>query len=80
MNSRQAKEYLELQKARFTKTMAPEMLSAITETISALEKQVPKKPEYYAKCPNCGNDDFEYGINNWECKYCPDCGQALDWS
>lgn len=80
MNSGQAKEYLELQKSRFVKTMAPEMLSATNEAISALEKQVPEKPEYYARCPKCGNDNFEYGINNWECKYCPDCGQALDWS
>ena len=52
-----------------------------------------KKPEYYgdgysggklvydyAKCPVCGNDDYEYDINNWGCKYCPECGQALDWS
>ena len=61
--------------------------------ITALEKQIPKKPEYYgdgysdgklvydyAKCPQCGNDNYEYEINNWGCKYCPDCGQALDWS
>lgn len=60
--------------------------------IKALEKQIPKKPKYYgdgysdgklvydyAKCPVCGRDDFEYDINNWGCKYCPDCGQALDW-
>ena len=59
----------------------------------ALEKQIPKKPDYegdgYADgelvydraiCPCCGNDDFEEGINNWGCKFCPDCGQALDWS
>lgn len=59
----------------------------------AMEKQIPKKPEYYgdgysdgelvydyAKCPACGNDNFEHGINNWGCNYCPDCGQALDWS
>ena len=60
----------------------------------ALEKQIPKKPDYEADgydengnliydraiCPNCGNDDFEYDINNWGCKFCPDCGQALDWS
>ena len=60
--------------------------------INALEKQIPKKPEYeadgyadgelvydYAKCPICGHD-FEYGINDWGCKYCSDCGQKLDWS
>lgn len=59
--------------------------------INALEKQIPKKPEYeadgyadgelvydYAKCPICGHD-FEYGINDWGCKYCYDCGQKLNW-
>lgn len=62
--------------------------------IKAIDKQIPYKPDYWgdgydengnliydcAKCPNCGNDDFEYGVNNWGCKFCPDCGQALDWS
>ena len=60
--------------------------------INALEKQIPEKPEYeadgyadgelvydYAKCPICGHD-FEYGINDWGCEYCSDCGQKLDWS
>lgn len=59
----------------------------------ATEKQIPKKPYFegdgYADgvlvydraiCPACGNGDFEFGINNWGCKFCPDCGQALDWS
>ena len=65
---------------------------AIEMAINALEKQIPKKPEYeadgyaggelvydYAKCPICGHD-FEYGINDWECEYCSNCGQKLDWS
>ena len=60
--------------------------------INALEKQTPKKPEYeadgyaggklvydYAKCPICGHD-FEYGINDWGCEYCSNCGQKLNWS
>lgn len=56
------------------------------EIISALRKQIPQKPEYcdgdydYAKCPACGNDDYEWDINNWRDPYCPQCGQALDWS
>ena len=65
---------------------------ALDVAINALEKQIPKKPEYeadgyaggelvydYAKCPICGHD-FEYGINDWGCKYCSDCGQKLNWS
>lgn len=65
---------------------------AFDMAISALEKQIPEKPEYqadgyadgelvydYAKCPICGHD-FEYGINDWGCKCCSDCGQHIDWS
>lgn len=55
--------------------------------LSVLKKQLmPMKPDYYdgsydyAKCPVCGLDDFEYGVNNWGCNHCPKCGQALDWS
>lgn len=64
---------------------------ALDLAIKALEKQILKKPEYegdgyadgelvydYAKCPMCGHD-FEYGINDWGCKYCSDCGQKLNW-
>lgn len=58
----------------------------------AIQKQVPKRPNYYAEgyadgelaydyaqCPECGHD-FEYGINDWGCAYCSDCGQKLDWT
>ena len=60
--------------------------------IQALEKQIRTKAEYeadgyadgelvydYAKFPICGHD-FEYGINDWGCEHCSDCGQKLDWS
>ena len=70
----------------------PDSIEAMEIAINALEKQIPKKPEYeadgyangelvydYAKCPICGHD-FEYGINDWGCEYCSDCGQKLDWS
>ena len=69
-----------------------EHIKSIEIAIQALEKQIAKKPEYeadgyaggelvydYAKCPICGHD-FEYGINDWGCEYCSDCGQKLDWS
>ena len=65
---------------------------ALNMAIEALKKQIPKKPDYwgdgyadgvlcydYAKCPVCERD-FECDINDWGCKYCADCGQALDWS
>lgn len=53
--------------------------------IEALEKQIPKRP--------LGGFDFannEYKIcckcsaivkdGEWRANYCPDCGQAIDWS
>lgn len=48
----------------------------------ALEKQIPKKPDYEdydAKCPVCGHE-FENNVNDWGCSYCQGCGQKLDWS
>lgn len=66
-------------------------IGTIDEFKALKEKNGPKKPDYeadgyadgelvydYAKCPICGHD-FEYGINDWECEYCSDCGQKLDW-
>ena len=60
--------------------------------ISALEKQIPKKPDYEADgygddgellydtahCPHCKRAFEVYYDNDKE--FCPDCGQALDWS
>ena len=59
----------------------------------SINKQISKKMDYYgdgcdengnilydyAKCPVCGND-YEYEINDWECNYCSNCGQKLDWN
>ncbi len=42
-----------------------------------VERATPKKPydkgDYYI-CPNCSNDRCVCG------KFCPKCGQAIDWS
>lgn len=61
---------------------------ATEKAIEALEKQVPMKPvlkglsygdlnggfaEYCSKC------DIMIESMDWE-KYCPNCGQAIDWS
>ncbi len=66
-------------------------LDAIGIAVSLLEKQMPKKPTYdgdgYASdgtfvwdewiCPNCGSRyELEYDGHD----YCPNCGQAIDWS
>ena len=52
-------------------------LQAMKVCTDALEKQIPKKLIYdgcYC-CPSCG----KYHIIE-KFRYCPDCGQALDWS
>ena len=45
--------------------------------IEALEKQIPKKlkDDGWLYCPICGLDVL---MDRFD--YCPDCGQALDWS
>lgn len=56
---------------------------AIKTAISALEKQIPKKPldiegDYtalYGGCPNCKN----IVCDNEDYRFCNECGQALDW-
>lgn len=58
----------------------------------ALLKQTKKRPDYEgdgyadgylvydtAYCPECRHP-FEEGVNDWGSNFCPDCGQALDWS
>lgn len=58
--------------------------------IEALEKQIPKKPTYEDEsisggvlvydtwiCPCCGK---VYELDYDDYKYCPECGQAIDWS
>ncbi|MBO5208052.1 MAG: hypothetical protein J6B68_01770 [Lachnospiraceae bacterium] len=52
---------------------------ACDTAISALEKQIPKKPtvtKYYYFCPECGTRRSIKQKHN----FCHDCGQAIDWS
>lgn len=60
---------------------------AMKLAVEALEKQIPKRvilgydEQDSICCPNCKGeiaemDDYDYYKHN----YCPDCGQALDWS
>lgn len=60
------------------------------ELFSALEKQIAKKPietapdghsDYYCSaCDAFLGDDSEIGADCLKPTYCPQCGQALDWS
>ena len=67
---------------------------AFETAIEALEKQIPKKPRATEDYPHrlyCSNCYYPFERNKSEIdlirehfivwnKYCPDCGQALDWS
>lgn len=69
-----------------------ELSQAFDVAINALRKQIPQQVELmgdgydpdgnlvydYAQCPNCQRA-FEESDENWECGYCPCCGQALKW-
>ncbi len=56
--------------------------------ISALEKQIPKKPKetetafnahWFHDCPSCGKtQEDDEGEWFWS-SFCPFCGQRLDW-
>lgn len=68
---------------------AKRVVKARNIAIKALEKQIPKKPDYEADgysdgqlvydtwiCPCC-EKHYEVDYDNYD--YCPDCGQKLDW-
>lgn len=52
---------------------------AFKVAIEALEKQIPKKPDLDGGvyCPCCLH---EFKSHYDETRYCPNCGQAIDWS
>lgn len=49
-----------------------------------LEKRVPKRVGNMGNghycCPDCGYEDNLYDGNTKLANYCPNCGQALDWT
>lgn len=66
-----------------------DVIFAYNKAISVLEKQIPKKPTFgddeqdYICCPNCNYELAPmdaYGDYFGYFAYCPECGQALDWS
>lgn len=66
-------------------------IEAYSVALNALEKQIPKKPidvctpvVTWGLCPICKGELNKLGNRPnrvfESTKYCPDCGQALDWS
>lgn len=53
-----------------------ELRDAFNLAISALEKQIPKKPKSVF-CPQCGEEFTDDDC--WSSDYCRNCGQAIDW-
>lgn len=66
-------------------------IGTVEECRTATEKQKPKIADIWGdgydddgnlvydtyECPNCG-ETYEIGYQDY--KYCPECGQAIDWS
>lgn len=60
------------------------------DLVKALERQMPKKPkgetdpmfgDVKTVCPSCGNANLVNPfVRSRVYDYCPNCGQALDWS
>ena len=61
---------------------ALDMAEPLTMALDALEKQIPQKPMiggYRTKCYNCKHN-LPCVVRDGKMKYCPFCGQAIDWS
>ena len=76
MKPEEAIKILEVAKAECEWNAPLEYQAAFDAAFEALEKQIPKKPtdEGWLYCPICGKD-----ILMERYKFCPGCGQAIDW-
>lgn len=59
-------------------------IAAFDMAISALEKQVEKKPypdddNSILACPYCGSGEYLHNPDGNENQYCGQCGQKIDW-
>lgn len=56
-----------------------EKFRALNVALEAIDKQIPKKPieksPWVYHCPRCDSQTIDKKF-----KFCPDCGQVLDWS
>ena len=70
MSNQEAIEILKIERDHMAPTLLPERIEAVNMAISALEEQIPEKPEY-------SSDGYADGNPVWDA-YCPVCGKELD--
>lgn len=90
MTPQEAIEIIKIAIAEVEWNYPMEYAVAFENAISALENQIAKKPietapdghsDYYCSaCDAFLGDDSEIGADCLKPTYCPQCGQALDWS
>lgn len=88
MTAQEALDYFIRRKAQLG--ISDKIQQAETLAISAIKKQIPKKPiekdigklkiPDTAFCPTCGNPVIKDEADNYEQAYCCYCGQAIGWS
>ena len=62
--------------------IASEYIEALEQAVEALLKQEPMKPKVdgeFGLCKRCGYVFNSELISEYCVKYCPNCGQKLDW-
>lgn len=52
--------------------------------MAALDRRVPKQPHPdgdlgVLACPTCGSGEYLHNGDGNECRFCGQCGQAIDW-
>ena len=57
---------------------SPSQIQEIDLAINVLKKHIPRKP-ILEICPIC-EGDLKRWYNEKQYKYCPECGQKLDWN
>ena len=91
MTLQEAIKFLEETKVGCKFVRDKQLLDVCNIAISAIEKQIPKKPTYEgdgyddkgnliydtAYCPTC---DKEFEVDYYSRRCCNECGQVLDWS
>ena len=90
MTAQEAKNYIQNFNDVLCKLMTYKEEEAVNIAIKALEKQIPKKPDFEGDgywngelvydtwiCPCC-EKHYEVDYEEYDC--CPNCGQRIDWS